>query len=211
LQARPESLSCGAIRTRGRQEEIVNSKLHIDIEKGIIDVEGNEELAKAIYADFREQLLQKAGRRSTENVEKIEREVNVKRSTKTRSREKANGGEDRKLRSADYIPALVTDLDLGTLPEFYGKFETKNNPEKILVFLKFLQKQGHTTPYGANQVYSCYKRVKERPPKVFLQAFRDASGRKYGYISYDGPEAIALTQLGETHFDHDLKRNGDKA
>ena len=114
----------------------MNGKLHIDIEKGIIDVEGNEELVKTIYADFKERLLLKGGRRSTEDVEKIERDVLVKRSTKTKSREKANGGEDRKPKSADYVPALVTELDLGALPGFYTKFETKNNPEKILVFLE---------------------------------------------------------------------------
>lgn len=97
-------------------------------------------------------------------------------------------------------------LDTLKLADFYGQFEVSNNPEKILVFLKFLTDELGIESPNTDQVYTCYVAVNERVPKVFSQAFRDASGRKFGYIDYNSPTDIQITINGSNYFNHDLKR-----
>lgn len=183
----------------------MNSKLHIDINNGIIDVEGNEKLAKEIYDDFKGQLLEKMANHSS-----IKSGDNTTPSKKVRTRTSHPTSKEKNSKATEYTPSLLKNLNIKGIFEYYDKYAPKNNPEKILIYLKFLEFSGLQAPYTADQVYTCYKTTKERPPKVFLQAFRDTSGRNYGYISYDNPEMISISQLGETHFDHDLKKKEDK-
>jgi hypothetical protein len=51
-----------------------------------------------------------------------------------------------------------------------------------------------------------FEKVNERVPKAFSQAFRDASGRKFGYIDYNSPTDIRLTTTGNNYFKFDLNR-----
>jgi hypothetical protein len=48
--------------------------------------------------------------------------------------------------------------------------------------------------------------LKERLPKVYLQALRDAHGRRRGYIDYQSPTSIRVTHIGENHFNHEIKK-----
>jgi len=103
-------------------------------------------------------------------------------------------------------PKLDKNLDTSGLPDFYDQFEAKNNAEKILIFLKFMNDELQIVPPNTDQFYTCFEKVDERVPKVFSQAFRDASGRKFGYIDYNSPTDICLTTTGNNYFKFDLKR-----
>ncbi len=98
------------------------------------------------------------------------------------------------------------DLDTSGLSAFYGQFQAKNHPEKILIFLKFLEEESGIESPNTDQVYTCYEVSNERVPKAFAQAFHDASGRKFGFIDYTSPTELSVTVLGNNHFKHDLKR-----
>ena len=103
-------------------------------------------------------------------------------------------------------PKMDKDLDTSDLAAFYGQFEAKNNAEKILIFLKFLTDTLKIESPNTDQVYTCYDAVNERVPKVFAQAFRDASGRKFGYIDYKSPTELVVTTKGNNYFKLDLKK-----
>ena len=193
------------------------SKLHINVAQGIIDVEGDEDLVREIYSDFRERILENfasgqeetvsdkggAGKPENGSEDSGSRRTPTTRRRRTRRRKEAEGSTTGAPDA--YVPTLLKDLPLSGLKEFYEQFEPRNHPEKILIFAKFLQDQGHDT-CTADQIYTCYATLKERLPKVYLQAFRDAHGRRRGYIDYESPDSIRVTHIGENHFNHELKK-----
>lgn len=189
----------------------MTTKLHINISQGVIDIEGDPDLVREIYADFKAQLLSGAQPAATshETSEEPQNETADRPKAKRRpaTRKKASSGSEESGPSvvAD-SPKLDKNLDTAGLPAFYDRYETKNNAEKILVFLKFINDELNIESPSTDQFYTCFEKVNERIPKVFSQAFRDASGRKFGYIDYNSPTDIKITTVGNNHFKFDLKK-----
>lgn len=199
----------------------MTAKLHINLSQGVLDVEGDPELVREIYNDFKLQVLggmkglaqpQLQAQPAPDPQPQL---LNMKDEVGTKSRAKRRlPSRKRQMSSADETaptispdaPKLDKSLDLASLPEYYEQFDTTNNAEKILVFLKYLNDELSIESPNTDQFYSCFERVNARLPKVFSQAFRDASGRRFGYINYDSPTSIKLTTVGNNHFKFDLKR-----
>jgi hypothetical protein len=188
-------------------------KLHINISQGLIEVEGDADLVREIYFDFKEQLLN--GDRVTPKPASSRQEApsDSEEVSKPKSKTKRRGAPKRKASSDDEGPSIIADqpkldknLDTSGLPAYFGQFEAKNNADKILVFLKFMTDELQIESPNTDQFYTCFEKVNERVPKVFSQAFRDASGRKFGFIDYNAPTDIRLTTTGNNHFKFDLKR-----
>jgi hypothetical protein len=187
-------------------------KLHINISQGIIDIEGEADLVREIYRDFKDQLLTginptpreappqpKADEVTNEPVgkQKLKRRVTAKKKV---------GGEEGGNSVAPNQPRLDKNLDTSKLMDFYNQFEPKNNPEKILIFLKFLNDELKIEAPNTDQVYTCFEKANERVPKAFGQAFIDTAGRKFGYIDYNSPSNLVITTVGSNHFRLDLKK-----
>ncbi len=194
----------------------MQSKLHIDLSRGIVEIEGDADLVREIYRDVKDRLLDGAAamRRPQNSVdEESEAEAEAgggepKQKTRRRpapKRRQTNGDEGGPSVVAD-SPKLDKNLDTSGLPAFYDRYEAKNNPEKILIFLKYMTDDLSIEAPNTDQFYTCFEKVNERVPKVFSQAFRDASGRKFGYIDYNSPTDIRITTVGSNHFKFDLKK-----
>lgn len=182
----------------------MNTKLHIDVLQGIVNVEGEEAFVEKVYNDFMKKIDGKVLVPANEKIAPID--ANYQHVAKLPVPKKAKKHNDAAgIKSADYSPQLDKNLDLLKLDNFYSQYSPKNHPEKILVFLKFLQTLG-VDKFSADQVYTCYMRVKEKMPKAFIQAFRDAHGKTFGYINYVSPQEITLTIAGENHFNHGLTK-----
>lgn len=195
---------------RAENSEMV-TKLHIDIVQGVVIVEGEEEFVQSVYADFKERLLSQnleiAGHvaDANENEQPGGSESPSPRKTGSRRRKRSKPRSENSDAAAEsYAPTLMKNLDLSGLSTFFEKFIPKNHAERVLIFAKYLDSIGHS-PCTADQIYTCYMVLKERVPKVYVQALRDAHGRKYGFIDYKSPESISLTYIGENQFNHDLK------
>ena len=190
----------------------MTTKLHINLVQGIIDVEGDPAFVRSVYEDFKLQLATsskptKTAPERTVDVSEVEETPKAKPKGKRRAPAKRKGAEDDGGPQVNPdAPKLDKNLDTSKLNAFYSQFEPSNNPEKILVFLKFLIEELDVESPTTDQVYTCYERVNERVPKVFSQAFRDTQGRKFGYIDYNSPTDIRLTTVGNNHFKFDLKR-----
>jgi hypothetical protein len=117
----------------------MTTKLHIDISQGVIDIEGDPDLAREIYADFKDQLLNRtrlaaSPPASTPDLASSGRGdgvVNVasKAKAKRRPARKTNGEEGGSGVVAD-SPKLDKNLNTASLGPFYGQFLPKNNAEK---------------------------------------------------------------------------------
>ncbi len=193
----------------------MHTKLHINISQGIVDVEGDTDLVREIYADFKDKLLNgpEISTQATPHQNPSEESSDAalpqkkpKRRTTPRKTTKSESGESGVIADS---PKMDKHLDTAGLSAFYDQFEAKNNPEKILVFLKFLVDECEIVAPNTDQVYSCYEAANERVPKVFSQAFRDASGRKFGYIDYNSPTDLVITIVGNNHFKLDMKKTAE--
>ena len=186
---------------------IVSSKLFIGVSRGIVEVEGDATFVRQIYSDIRQGLLgegglMREGLKTNTTTDRGKKPKNVK----SRSRGlKVSESADSERMDAD-SPKLDKDIDTSGLAAYYSRFEPRNHSEKILVFLRFLTDELGIESPNTNQVFTCYRKVSERLPRAFQQAFRTANSR-HGYIEYRSPADIAVTTAGMNHFDHDLKRS----
>lgn len=190
------------------------TKLHINISQGVIDIEGDPDLVREIYGDFKDQLLNGSmvrgqSRIDPEDVEEADEapKTRVKTKRKTVARKRSNGDEAGSGVNAD-APKLDRDLDTSKLVAFYGQFNPKNHPEKILIFLSFLIDELGIESPNSDQIYTCYVKANERIPKAFAQAFRDTSGRSFGYIDYKSGTDMRITTAGANHLKFDIKKKG---
>ena len=185
-----------------------HTKLHINLSQGVVDIEGDRELVREIYADFKNKLLDGMGYsppRAPENATSAEPAMKTGSKRRSAPRKKTASEESGSSINAD-SPKMDKDLDTSGLAAFYGQFEAKNHAEKVLIFLKFLTDKLEIESPNTDQVYTCYEAVNERVPKAFAQAFRDASGRKFGYINYESPTELVATTIGNNHFKLDLNK-----
>ena len=194
----------------------MTTKLHIDISQGILDIEGDPELVREIYADFKIHLLSgakfslpaAAAAPTATPVGNAEEAAPPAPKHKTKRRvaakKKASGDEGGSGVIAD-SPKLDKNLDTSGLGAFYGQFTPKNNAEKVLIFLKFLTESLRIESPNTDQVYTCFKATGDKIPKAFAQAFYDTSS-KLGYIDFRSPTDFPITISGDNHFNHKLKK-----
>lgn len=195
----------------------MTTKLHINISQGIVDVEGDPDLVRAIYDDFKERLLDAVKRtppessptapsstpaENREGASGLSNKSRPKRRTVTKK--KVNGDENVSGVVAD-LPKMDKNLDTSALGAFYGKYAPKNNPEKILIFLRFMIDELQINSPNTDQVYTCFKATGEKIPKAFAQAFYDTSS-KNGYIDFRTSVDLPITIAGDNHFNHALKK-----
>lgn len=195
----------------------MTTKLHINLAQGIIDIEGDPDLVRAIYQDFKDQLLDAVTRAppasaapmpapaptgNSDNASDASGKPKPKR--RAPAKKKANGDENVSGVVAD-SPKLDKNLDTSGLGAFYGKYVPKNNAEKILIFLKFMVDELGIESPNTDQVYTCFKATGEKIPKAFAQAFYDTSS-KLGYIDFRGATDLPITIAGDNHFNLSLKK-----
>ena len=182
----------------------MQTKIHINLSEGVVDVEGDAQFVQEVYSDFKQRLLSAPSHSSLSATPPRTGGKVATRPVKQRNPQK----EPRKVGTADPDPAnprLDKDLDTSALKAFYAQFLAKSHPERVLLFLWFLTDELGIDAPNTDQVYTCYEAVDEKIPKAFAQAFHDASGRSYGYIDYNSPTEIRITTAGLNHYKFGLK------
>lgn len=189
------------------------SKLHVDLEKGILTAEGSEEFLKAMYAEFDKRVERLAVKPPSAAVQSLLRDIEEDsagaesvddavrktraRRTRARTSTAAAGSTER---VGNYAPEMEKDLNLAGLAEFCDPWAPKNHSERVLLYASFLEEKLQIRPCTANQIYTCYRTLREKIPEILLQALRDASGNRYGYIDYKSPKEVSVTTIGLNHF-----------
>jgi len=195
----------------------MTTKLHINISQGVIDVEGDPDLVREIYSDFKDQVL--SGTRLAASPQEpapdaassrggggiVDSAARPKAKKRSSSKSKTNGDDGGVGAVVADSPKLDKNLNTAGLGPFYGQFSPKNNSEKILIFLKFLTDEVNVESPNTDQIYTCFKAAGEKVPKAFAQAFYDTSS-KLGYIDFRSSTDIPVTIAGDNHFSHALKR-----
>lgn len=194
----------------------MTTKLRIDISQGLIDIEGDPDLVREIYTDFKTHLFSEVKFAQSEppslpgaaigadTDEPIHPSPKSKAKRRPAAKKKTKGDETGSDVVAD-LPKLDKNLDTSELDAFYGQFAPRNNAEKILIFLKFMTETLDLENPNTDQVYTCFKATGEKIPKAFAQAFYDTS-RNYGYIDFRSSTDLPIMIAGENHFNHKISR-----
>ena len=191
----------------------MNPKLHINLTDGVVDIEGDADLIREVYADFKGHLLDRmesASNRSKQDNSVTQKPDNPPTPKRRPSKKKVVKpvGDEKTIDPKN--PKLDKNLDLSGLPKFYRDFLPKNHPERILIFAKFLIDELKIEQPNTDQFYSCFDALNEKIPTAFQQAFRDAHGRHYGYIEYGSPTQISVPIKGTNHFRSGIKKKSPK-
>ena len=187
----------------------MQAKFHIDFTERVVSAEGDVDFVREVYSEVREHLealgkeFDSAGGarishgRKPKNIAKPKRTAQSKKLIRPPSGE--NGVDARH-------PKLDKTLDASQLVEFFQQFEPTNNPERILIFAKYLIDKLGIEQVNTDQIYTCFSFLKERIPPAFGQSFRDSHGRKYGFIEFLAPGHLKITTIGENHFNSGIKK-----
>jgi hypothetical protein len=176
----------------------MTAKLNIDLKQGLLHVEGTEEFVRSIYDDFKSRLTAAAAT------------APVERSPPAGKGEGRQGKTRTKSGRGEFEPVFNRDLDTSKVATYYGQFEAKNHPEKILVFSMFLKEVLNMEKITGNDIFTCYTAMKSetKTPKAFAQALRDAEGKNFHYIEVKAWDDIIVPISGSNYFHHDLKKKG---
>ena len=187
----------------------MQTKLHVNISQGIIEIEGDAALVREIYADFKDRLLDQLGKVPEAPMQDSSSEKDAKSPPKKKRRPaaKKNAPADKDDSGVDPDhPKLDKDLDLSKLRAFYDQYEPKNNAEKILIFATFLIEKIKIVKPNTDHIYSCFVELEETIPSAFSQAFRNTHGRIYGYINYKSATDITVPIKGTNYLNSGIKR-----
>ena len=193
----------------------MTAKLHIDMSQGVISIEGDPDLVREIYRDFKDHLAAGAQKPNPSHAHiqppahkpavQVEPEAKPKSKPRASVKKKSDSVENASGVNPN-APKLDKSIDTSGLAAFYGQYEPKNNSEKILIFLKYLSDNLGIEEPNTDHVYTLFKKMRDKIPKAFAQAFHD-TGNKHGFIDFNGPAAtIKVTIAGDNHFNHDLKK-----
>lgn len=190
----------------------MQSKLHIDLSQGLVEVEGDVDLVREVYRGLKDRLLSGAPAQSRSPTQAPDEPPSGETNSEPRAKPKRRSSPRKKPDndsassgiSAD-APKLDKNLDTSKLGVFYGRFKPKNASEKILIFLKYITEELGQEQPNTDQVFTCFKKSGERIPTAFRQAFHDTSSR-HGYIDFNSATDIPVTIAGDNHFNDMLSR-----
>ena len=190
---------------------MTTTKLRIDLDQGIIEVEGEDSFVKAVYEDFKERLL------SDIPIEQKPR-TGTKANGKTKSTPKAklntgNASKKKKSSKGSASGSIAKDLDLSgggkvqRLKDFFGQYKVSSNFERNLIFVYYLQHKLKIKGITLDHIFTCYRDVGVKVPAALQQSLWDTTNRK-GWLDTSSSENIRVTVPGMNFIEHDMTKSG---
>ncbi|ESX23024.1 hypothetical protein [Mesorhizobium sp. LSJC264A00] len=197
-------------------------KLRIDLSQGILEVEGEEDFVREIHKEFQSYASKPPpGATSRAAPEKEEGEgedsseaVNTDQQQPLKKRKQARkqkttvDGQASKNKAGSYQPAVLKELKLDGLKEYYQVYDPISHQEKVLIFGSYFKEEKNLPVFTANHLFTCYRVLNEKPPGAFLQVIRDTSAKK-SWLNYVDTDNISVVHIGETYLAHDMRRKSD--
>lgn len=194
------------------------TKLKIDINQGLLEVEGSEELVREIYSDFKDILKTRphgapvAAVMDDANISAVQPSGTVK--TKSKPKPKVNA---KSKSSSDITGTLLKDLNLmndgstESLRDFFRKYEAKTNLERTLIFVYYLEQLRGISGININHVFTCYRNIDGlKIPGHLKQNIADTSSKKR-WLDTTDMEDIKVPVTGVNYIEHDLpKKDGSE-
>lgn len=167
----------------------IPSKIHIDLQRGVVEAEGDAAFVKKVYEDFKKQLAQTkvrpaaskpANRSSSQAKPSIASNGAGKPKAKGKAAAASKNGKldkDLNLYGGDNIPPLK---------DYLAGFNATTNMHKNVVFISYLMNQLGLDTINIDHIFTCYHAV-DKIPKALLQSLYDTSDKGLIYFSADAP------------------------
>jgi hypothetical protein len=190
----------------------MTTKVRVDLAAGVLEAEGSEAFIRELYLDFRERVSAKvhppAAARGTSHAEPEGNASTGSQGAKRQAAERRSASGSRR----DRTPVFVKNLDLAPKGDRPGLKDFLKGYRKLTssmewngLFVYYLARKVEVAPITMDHVYTCYKHVGERVPKVLTQSLWDTA-RKKGTIDASSLDDIKLTTPGENWVEHDLEK-----
>lgn len=183
------------------------TKLRIDFQTGILEVEGEETFVKMVYQDYKDKFTVISTPQEIPDKNKVKIQSQL-----TNDSSLDEGKKTTKLKNKTKESfSIVKDLDLSSkggkqnLRDFYKEKSPVSAMENNAVFVYYLQKIAGVKNITPNHIYSCYKDVKVSVPTALRQSLKDTAHRK-GWVDTASFEDIIIVTPGENFVEHDLPK-----
>lgn len=109
------------------------------------------------------------------------------------------------------LPNLITDgSKIAELREFYTAKSAQTQVEIFAVLAYWLKSSCQITEVSINEMWTLYKILNIKPPKILIQTFRDGKSKKAYFEAGTTTGKYYLTPYGETFVEHDLPVKSQK-
>ncbi|MCJ7805736.1 hypothetical protein MUP46_03795 [Patescibacteria group bacterium] len=105
------------------------------------------------------------------------------------------------------LPNLITDKAMiDDLRSFYKSKSPENNIEIFATLTFWLKDKSQLPDVSISEMWTLYKILGVKPPKVLIQVFRDGKSKKAYFEAAKATGRYYLTPFGETFVEHDLPK-----
>ncbi len=105
------------------------------------------------------------------------------------------------------LPNLITDKAMiDDLRSFYKSKSPENNIEIFATLTFWLKDKSQLPDVSISEMWTLYKILGIKPPKVLIQVFRDGKSKKAYFEAAKATGRYYLTPFGETFVEHDLPK-----
>ncbi len=207
---------------------MTTTKLKIDLNEGILEIEGSETFVKMIYTDFKANFIQetkpalvvkpmvqtKLKDKPTEPEPELTKPAVKPAPAPTESAPTELKPKTKKKPTISIpIYNLVDDLNLAgtkdypSLTEFTDLKVPITNEERNLIFLYYLQNLRKMDEVTINHLYTCYKAVNIRAP-FNIEHSLQTTAQQYGWIDIFKNGKINVTAKGKEYVEKYLPKKG---
>lgn len=179
--------------------------LKINLNDGLLEVDGEEDFVRSIYSDFKTELIASRNANPAPVAKKPDQDSTVKKSSSTK---KSSNGKKRESFT------ILKDLDLSSktnsldLKNFLSDKAPITAMERNTVFVYYLKNHANASVITLDHIYSCYKYTSTPVPAALRQSIADTSSRR-GWLDTSSFDDIKLSIPGENYVEHDLPRKGN--
>jgi hypothetical protein len=196
----------------------MNSKLHINLTQGILEVEGDADFVRAIYDDFKDKLstIVKAqeSQEQPDLVKKTEKLIPSKASNSNKDTVK-DVPVAKKKAALSKMPTFNKNLNLfkegnkPNLKDFMVGYNASSNLSQNLLFVYYLKEIKGLKTVGVDDIYTCYKNMGLKIPSV-KQSLLNTAFQK-GWLDTQSLGDLKITIAGENAVSHELLKKPAEA
>lgn len=110
------------------------------------------------------------------------------------------------------LSGLITDsAKIKELKDFVSSKKPNGHLERFLVLTYWLKTNLSVEEVSIDEMWTTYKMLSEKAPRILIQVFRDAKSKKGWFTAGSGVGKYQITSIGETFVEHDLPNPNSKS
>jgi len=105
---------------------------------------------------------------------------------------------------------IVDPLKIKELKDFVNTKKPAGHLERFLVLSYWMKTNLHLDEVSIDEMWTAYKMLVEKPPRILIQVFRDGKSKKGWFTNGSKSGKYKVTPIGETFVEHDLSISNSK-